>query len=73
MTRQRLSLKRNDQPRSRLSLTRRSGESLEIGDATVYLRVVEGRIKVTIDAPRSTRIRRSELEPYTVTPSKERP
>ncbi len=47
-----------------LVLTRRSGESIKIGDGVTITvtRLGEGRVRLGIDAPKEVRIVRTELE-----------
>lgn len=61
MTRQTLGLSKRP-GYSRLVITRGNGESVVIGDATITVRMVRGQARLTIDAPRTTKILRSELE-----------
>ena len=49
---------------SRLVITRRHGEAVHIGDATVTVRIIRGEARLTIEAPRKMKILRTELEPY---------
>ena len=46
-----------------LALTRKAGESIQIGDdITVYITKIEGnQVRVAIDAPRATAITRTEI------------
>jgi carbon storage regulator CsrA len=47
-----------------LVLTRKEGESIEVGNATVTIaRITGGRVRVLIAAPPEVNIRRSELKP----------
>jgi carbon storage regulator CsrA len=44
-----------------LVITRKSGQSFSVGDATITLQIENGQIKVIIDAPREMSVVRSEL------------
>jgi len=44
-----------------LVITRKSGQSFKVGDATITLQIRNDEIKVAIDAPRSVPVVRSEL------------
>lgn len=47
-----------------LVLTRKPGESIKIGSATIFInRLSAGQVSIAIDAPRELRILRGELEP----------
>lgn len=47
---------------SRLVITRRHGQAVRIGDALVTVRIVRGEARLSIEAPRDTKILRTELE-----------
>ena len=53
--------RRNDTGRGRLAISRRDGESVHIGDSIVTVMRDKGAVRLLIDAPRSTKILRSEL------------
>ena len=44
-----------------LVITRKSGQSLSVGDATITFTIENGRIRLIIDAPREVKVVRSEL------------
>ncbi|MEH6556311.1 MAG: carbon storage regulator [Oceanicoccus sp.] len=44
-----------------LVITRKSGQSFSVGDATITLQIESGQIKVIIDAPKDVVVVRSEL------------
>ncbi|MEH6559563.1 MAG: carbon storage regulator [Oceanicoccus sp.] len=44
-----------------LVITRKSGQSFSVGDATITLQIQNGQIRVVIDAPREMSVVRSEL------------
>lgn len=44
-----------------LVLTRQSGQSFTVGDATITVKLTNGQIKVIIDAPKDILVLRSEL------------
>ncbi len=44
-----------------LVITRKSGQSLSVGDATITFTIENGRIRLIIDAPREMKVVRSEL------------
>jgi carbon storage regulator CsrA len=44
-----------------LVITRKSGQSFNVGDATITLQIENGQIKVIIDAPKEVRVARAEL------------
>ena len=44
-----------------LVMTRKSGQSFTVGDATITLHNNDGQIRVVIDAPKDVAIVRSEL------------
>ena len=47
-----------------LILTRKSGESVRIGEATVQIKITSGRAKLIIDAPKDVLILRGELDEH---------
>lgn len=56
----------NPEHRGHLSLTRRTGESVQIGEAVVTIRRTKpGSVELVIEAPRRVPIRRTELRPHT--------
>ena len=49
-----------------LVLSRKRGESIVVGDAEIRVESIDGnRVKLSIAAPRSVHVRRSELPPQT--------
>ena len=44
-----------------LVITRKSGQSLSVGDATITFTIENGRVRLIIDAPREMKVVRSEL------------
>jgi len=52
----------SDTTRGRLVLTRREGESVEVGDATITVHEVKnGSVKLAIEAARGVAVMRTEL------------
>ncbi len=47
-----------------LILTRKSGESVRIGEAMVQIKITSGRAKLIIDAPKDVLILRGELDEH---------
>ena len=45
-----------------LCISRKSGQAVRIGEATVTVRCRRGKIELLIDAPKETEVRRVELE-----------